>query len=191
MPKAKQKNNSASSLSFQAVTGTMSDVTGAVADTIKDVATLPLDVARAVKDEIQDILRRATNPLRTEFLLKDLLQVIIGATILAVPVGLSDESWKLGNELPASRIAILAAISLIFIGTFVYYNYYRGTFSEHWDEYVKRVLSTYLFSLLVVAGLLSLIEVAPWTMDLALTLKRTIIVAFPASMSAVVADTIK
>ncbi|MBI1961107.1 MAG: DUF2391 family protein [Parcubacteria group bacterium] len=191
MPKAKQKSNTASSLNLSAVTGAVADVTGAVAGTIKDVATLPLDVARAVGDEVQDILRRATNPLRTEFLLKDLLQVVIGATILAVPVGLSEESWRLANELPASRIATLAAISIIFIGTFVYYNYYRGTFTEHWDEYVKRVLSTYFFSLLVVAGLLSLIEVGPWPMDLVLTLKRTIIVAFPASMSAVVADTIK
>ncbi len=183
MPKTKPANASAS-LSFSAVTET-------VADTIKDVATLPLDVARAVGDEVQDILRRATNPLKTEFLLKDLLQVVIGATILAVPVGLSEESWRLANDLPASRIATLAAISIIFIGTFVYYNYYRGTFEDHWDEYVKRVLSTYFFSLLVVAGLLSLIEVAPWSMDLVLTFKRTIIVAFPASMSAVVADTIK
>ncbi|MEK7188941.1 MAG: DUF2391 family protein [Patescibacteria group bacterium] len=169
----------------------LASVTETVAGTIKDVATLPLDVARAVADEMQDILRRATNPLRTEFLLKDVLQVIIGATILAVPVGLSQESWGLASELPASRIAILAAISIVFIGTFVYYNYYRGTFAEHWDEYIKRVLSTYIFSLLVVAGLLSIIEVAPWSMDWVLTLKRTIIVAFPASMSAVVADTIK
>jgi len=42
-----------------------------------------------------------------------------------------------------------------------------------------------------VAGLLTIIEVAPWSTDLALTIKRMIIVAFPASMSAVVADTIK
>lgn len=191
MPKAKQKNGSASLNSLASVAETVADAAGTVAETIKDAASLPMDVALAIKDEMQDILRRATNPLRTEFLLKDLLQVVIGATILAVPVGFSEESWRLADELPAGRIAMLAAISLVFIGGFVYYNYYRGTFAEHWDEYVKRVLSTYLFSLLVVAGLLSVIEVEPWTMDLALAIKRTIIVAFPASMSAVVADTIK
>ncbi|MBI2637230.1 MAG: DUF2391 family protein [Parcubacteria group bacterium] len=181
MPKAKQTNIP---LSLGAVTGT-------VADTIKDVATLPVDVARAVTDEVRDILSHATNPLKTEFLAKDLLQVIIGASILAVPVGFAEETWRLGGELPTSHIALFAAISVSFIGTFVYYNYYRGTFVEHWDEYVKRVLSTYFFSLCVVAGLLSLIGVATWEADFLLTIKRVIIVAFPASMSAVVSDTIK
>ena len=183
MPKAKPKN-SHDTLSFSGVADT-------ITDTIKDVVTLPVDVARAVHHEMLEILGKATNPLKTEFLAKDLLQVIIGASILAVPVGFSEKSWRLGGELPTSHIIALAVISVVFIGTFVYYNYYRGTLSEHWGEYIKRVLSTYIFSLLEVAGLLTIIEVAPWSTDLALTIKRMIIVAFPASMSAVVADTIK
>ncbi|MDP3995324.1 MAG: DUF2391 family protein [Patescibacteria group bacterium] len=151
---------------------------------LKDVAHLPADVVR-------EVLHRTTAPLRTEFRPKDLLQIIIGASILAVPVAFTEETWSLGGSLPLSNVLILGGVSLVFIGAFVYYNYYRNKFARHWAEYVKRVISTYLFSLAVVAGLLTIIQVAPWSQDFLLALKRVIIVAFPASMSAVVADTIK
>lgn len=162
-----------------------------IGDTIKDVASLPLEVGKAVERETAEFLLKATAPLRTEFRPKDLLQVIIGASILAVPVGFTEETWRLGGELPLQNIIILSAVSLIFIGSFVYYTYYRRKFARHWGEYIKRVLSTYIFSLLVVAGLLTIIDVTPWSTDLMLAIKRVILVAFPASMSAVVADTIK
>jgi uncharacterized membrane protein len=170
---------------------TISDNISSIRDVIKDAANVPTGVGHAVQEEMSDFMRRATNPLRTEFRPKDLLQVIIGASILAVPVGFTEETWRLGGELPMQNILILSSISIIFIGTFVYYNYYRKNFSKHWGEYAKRVLSTYLFSLGVVAGFLTLIGVAQWDIDLMLSLKRVILVSFPASMSAVVADTIK
>jgi uncharacterized membrane protein len=53
------------------------------------------------------------------------------------------------------------------------------------------VAITYVISLLVVAGFLTMIQKAPWEADLLLALKRTIIVAFPASMSATISDIIK
>jgi len=162
-----------------------------IGDTIKDVVSLPAEAGQAVQKEMAEFLLKATTPLRTEFRPKDLLQVIIGASILAVPVGFTEETWRLGGELPLQNILILSAVSLLFIGSFVYYNYYRRKLAHHWGEYVKRVLSTYIFSLAVVAGLLTIINVAPWSTDMTLAVKRVILVAFPASMSAVVADTIK
>jgi uncharacterized membrane protein len=58
-------------------------------------------------------------------------------------------------------------------------------------RYCKRVLAIYLFSLFVVALLLTLIQKCPWGTDNLLALKRILIVAFPASMSAAVSDTLK
>jgi uncharacterized membrane protein len=58
-------------------------------------------------------------------------------------------------------------------------------------SYILRVVATYLFSLLVVAGLMTIIQQCPWTTDFVLALKRVLIVSFPASMSAAVSDTIK
>jgi peptidoglycan/LPS O-acetylase OafA/YrhL len=58
-------------------------------------------------------------------------------------------------------------------------------------QYVTRVISTYLIALAVVAVLLTLIGQCPWGVENALALKRIIVVAFPASMSATVTDALK
>ncbi len=165
--------------------------TASFGNTIKEVAELPGEIGKTMQKEMSDMFQKATIPLRAEFKPKDLLQIIIGASILAVPVGFTEETWKLGSQLPLENIIFLAGISIIFISTFVYYNYYKKKFLRNWFEFTKRVLFTYVFSLAVVAGLLTVIEVTPWSQDAILSIKRVILVAFPASMSAVVADTIK
>ncbi|MBN2112047.1 DUF2391 family protein [Candidatus Woesearchaeota archaeon] len=126
-----------------------------------------------------------------EFRLKDVMQIIIGSAILAVPVGFTEETWRLGETLPFLNVFGLMAISILFISLFTYYHYYRNHMREHWDEFAKRVISTYLVAMIVVAVILALIQRTPWTIDLTLAFKRIVIVAFPASMSAAVADTIK
>ncbi|AKJ63323.1 DUF2391 family protein [Kiritimatiella glycovorans] len=130
-------------------------------------------------------------PLMVEFRPRDLMQVIVGASILAVPVAFTEETWRLGETLPAGNVIALSTISLLFIGLFVYFNFYRYVFREHVVEYVKRVAAIYLLSLFVVGVLLSLIGKCPWGTDAVLALKRILIVAFPASMSAAVSDTLK
>ena len=82
-------------------------------------------------------------------------------------------------------------LSLIFISTFTYYNYYKERLGQHWIEFIKRSVSTYFLSFLVVALLLTLIDKAPWTTDYLVALKRIVVVALPSSMSAAVADMIK
>ncbi len=131
------------------------------------------------------------NPLMVEFHLRDLVQVMVGASVLAIPVAFTEETWRLGEELGMLSIIGLLSLSLLFITIFVYYNYYREKFKEHWVECVKRVLSTYIFSFLVVTILLVLINRAPWITDGLLAFKRAVLVAFPASMSASIADMIK
>jgi len=137
------------------------------------------------------IIHRIIHPLKLDFHIKDLLQVIIGATVLAIPVGLTEESWGLGQSLPMSNIFLLLFVSLAFISAFVYYNYYTTHMETHWDEYLKRALATYIVSFIVVTILLVIIQRAPWMTEPLLALKRTIIVTLPASMSAVVADVLK
>ena len=45
--------------------------------------------------------------------------------------------------------------------------------------------------MIVVGALLTVIQKAPWTTDTLLAVKRMLIVAFPASMSAAVSDAFK
>ena len=144
-----------------------------------------------IADGAGNIISHALKPLMVEFRPRDLMQVIVGASILAVPVAFTEETWRLGQTLPFRNVLILSAVSLMFIALFVYFNFYRFAFKEHVLEYVKRVLSIYLFSLLVVGTLLTVIQQAPWASNVVLAVKRVLIVAFPASMSAAVSDALK
>jgi len=154
-----------------------------VAGRLKEIVTL--------HDEKGNILHRMVSPLMVEFYPRDLIQVIVGASILAIPVAFTEETWRLGESLPFYKVLGIAILSLFFITAFVYYNYYREHFKEHWHECIKRVFSTYIISLLLVALILTIIEQAPWATDHILAIKRVMLVAFPASMSAAVADMIK
>lgn len=131
----------------------------------------------------EKVLLGLVKPIMLEFHLRDVLQIIVGATILAIPVGFTEEVWVLGKTLPQANIAALAVVSIGFISTFVYYNYYKGVLARHWLNFAKRILSTYLLSLIVVAGFLTIIQKADWGV--------VFLVAFPASMSAVITDVIK
>jgi len=142
-------------------------------------------------DSTGRIVSHALKPFMVEFHLRDLMQVIVGASILAIPISLTEEVWKLGEELPLINIILLSLLSLLFIFLFVYYNFYRFNLGDYKLEYIKRSLSIYIFSLLVVGVLLTLINKCPWQTDYILALKRIIIVAFPASMSAAVTDVLK
>lgn len=127
------------------------------------------------------------------FYLRDMLQIVVGASILAVPVAFTQEVWDLGSNLPLLNVIGISLLSLLFIVAFVYYNYHHDhpTAKLHYNEFIKRVLVTYIFSMIIVAIILTLIQVAPWQTEWVLALKRVLIVSFPASMSAAVADALK
>ncbi|MFH0752068.1 MAG: DUF2391 family protein [archaeon] len=143
-----------------------------------------------IVDQTGKALVKLLSPLRTEFHLKDVLQVIIGASILAIPVGFTEESWKLAETLPLANVLGFVALSILFISIFVYYNYHKEKIKETWEGYFKRTALTYVLSFIVVAIILTLIQKTPWATDSLLALKRVALVTFPASMSAAVADTI-
>ncbi len=138
-----------------------------------------------------EILSYALKPLMVEFKPRDIIQVAVGAAMLAVPVALSEEAWNLGERLPEFNTYLLATLSVIFISIFVYFNFYRFTFKGHVASFIKRVLGTYLISLVVSAIILTIIEKCPWGTDNLLAIKRIIIVTFPATMGGTLSDTIK
>ena len=144
-----------------------------------------------VLDKSGKVLHKIISPLMVEFYPRDVFQIIVGAAILAIPVGYTEETWNLGKMLPLYNVLGFLLLSVLFISAFVYYNYYRGKLKQHSFEFLKRVLSTYILSFLVVAMLLALIQKTPWTTDWLLAFKRVVIVTFPASLSATIADVIK
>jgi uncharacterized membrane protein len=136
------------------------------------------------------IIHYAVSPLRVELKRRDIMQIIAGSSILAIPVAFTEEVWTLGKDLPNLNVYLLGLVSLLFISAYVYFNFYKDLFHQYWIHFLKRVLAIYLISLVVVGVLLAIIRVAPWSDDFMLALKRTIIVGFPASMSAVISDAI-
>ena len=144
------------------------------------------------KDGTKTIFNEIVDPLFHEFHLKDVLQVIIGASILAIPVGFTKEAWELGETLKIINVFGFVILSLLFISLFTYYHYHReqGLKKNH-KHFVKRVVLTYILAFFVVGIILTLIQKAPWQTDWILALKRIALVTFPASMSGTFADVIK
>ncbi|MBU0614546.1 MAG: DUF2391 family protein [Nanoarchaeota archaeon] len=163
-------------------------------DTIKK-STIKIDghihEVTTIHDKKGNLIHRIINRLHMEVGAKDLMEIIVGAAILAIPVGFTEETWRLGEMLPLINIVGLGAMSIFFITSFVYYTYYRGHMKGNVGNFANRVLSTYILSFIVIAGILSLIQITPWLTDPLLAVKRTVIVTVPASMTAAVADVIK
>ena len=143
-----------------------------------------------ISDDKGKELQHINVPLKVELKIRDILEVIVGASILAIPVAFTEEVWNMGEDLHWLNIIALSAISLLFLGSFIYYSSYRKRLKWFRKEYYKRIFLTYFLSILVVGLLLLIVDKAPFFTDFDLALKRTIIGAFPASMSATVTDSI-
>ena len=143
-----------------------------------------------ISDDKGKELQHINVPLKVELKIRDILEVIVGASILAIPVAFTEEVWNMGEDLHWLNIIALSAISLLFLGSFIYYSSYRKRLELFRTEYYKRIFLTYFLSILVVGLLLLIVDKAPFFTDFDLALKRTIIGAFPASMSATVTDNI-
>ena len=144
-----------------------------------------------ILDSSGKVIDRVVKPLMVEVRARDLMQILVGSAILAIPAAYTEETWNLGEQLPMPNILILGIVSILFIALFVYYNFYRHFFKNYVFDYFKRVISIYLISMIVVGLLLTLIQKCPWDTDIMLAIKRIIVVSFPASMSAAVSDILK
>ncbi len=121
---------------------------------------------------------------------RDVAEIIIGALVLAFPVAVTEEVWNLSTEIFLARSIVISLSSLVFISIFVQTTYrHEFSFSSQ-KELLTRVLSVYGLTLLVSAAVLFAIDKLPLFTETMVAIKRTIIVAFPASFAATVVDSI-
>ena len=146
---------------------------------------------KILKDNKGNILEHIITPLKIEVRPRDALQVIVGASILAIPVGMTEETWNLGNKLPLLNVILLTLMGLAFIAMFVYFNYYREVIKSNKLNFIKRILMIYILSLLLVAVFLLIIDKFPWNESPLIAVKRLLIITFPCSLSATISDVIK
>jgi uncharacterized membrane protein len=144
-----------------------------------------------IKDSAGNLIHRVVKPVMLEVYPRDVMQLIVGATLLSIPVAFTEEVWKMGERLGWINIGLLFFLSLLFSSLFIYYNFYRNHFKNHKFEFIKRIVLLYLVSLGVSWLILFLVGQASFDTGLTVVIKRMIIVSFPASMSAAVADMIK
>jgi uncharacterized membrane protein len=146
-----------------------------------------------VHDSKGKVAHHVMQPLMVEFHWKDLFQVVVGASLRAIPAAFTEETSGLGASLPMNNIYGILALSLAFVAVFAFYHYYKeqNRIKHYFDEFLKRTILTYVLSFCVVGLILFLIQQAPWETNALLAFKRTVIVTFPASMSASLADTLK
>lgn len=143
-----------------------------------------------IKDDDGNQVQKFDVPLKVELKIQDLLEIVVGASILAVPVAFTEEVWTMGDELPWLNVMLLNLVALLFMGGFMYYKGYRQHLKMYKNEYYKRLLSTFLLAVLIVAILLTIVNKCPWVSDFDLAMKRVLIGSFPAAMSATVTDSL-
>ena len=67
-----------------------------------------------IADKSGQVLSYVLNPLMVEFRTRDVLQVAVGAALLAIPVSLTEEAWRLGETLPvANTLGILGLVVVL------------------------------------------------------------------------------
>lgn len=119
---------------------------------------------------------------------RDVAEVAIGACIMAFPVAVTEEVWNLGVDLALWRALLFAFASVSFLAVFIYVLHNHADFPLTHKTYLRRVAGTYGITLLISALLLLGVDQFDLLQDPVTALKRTVLVAFPASFAATAVD---
>jgi len=128
---------------------------------------------------------------RSEFSRQDLAEIAVGACVMAFPAATTSEVWDLGRELSMVRVLLFALASLFFLALLIFVLHHRAEEMVNRKVFLQRVLSTYLVTLAISALLLFGLDQFDLLADPIVSLKRAILVAFPASFAATVVDSLK
>ncbi len=121
------------------------------------------------------------------FNLEDLIQIIIGSSLLVAPIAFSEEAWDLSESLPLKNIFFLMTLSLTFIGLYVFQGIFSANVKTRTGIFISRIFIDYFITLLVVFIILLALDKIPFQ-DPLVALKRIIIIGFPASLVGVILD---
>lgn len=126
--------------------------------------------------------------IKKEMNIEDFAQMVIGSTILTVPIAFTQEAWMLSKTLPWVNVAGIIFISLGFICLYAYIGIFDGKVHNRLNAYLGRIIIDYSVACLTVAVLLLVLNKLPILEDWILSIRRVIVLTLPASMGAVVMD---
>jgi len=127
--------------------------------------------------------------MHPRFATRDLAEIMVGACVMAFPVATSGEVWDLGKELSLLRVMLFAVASLFFLGLLIYFLHHPEAGGSR-KVFLQRVLSTYFVTLLISALLLWGVDRFDLAGEFWVSIKRAVLVAFPACFAATVVDSL-
>lgn len=136
-------------------------------------------------------ISQVMNPLMVELKPRDILQLFVGAFLIAAPLCFTEEIWTLSKELQPFNAYALGMVSLVTVISFIYFNFYRFRLKGNIIEFVKRVLATYLIAISSIVLILMLIDKLPVYTSPEVAVKRIIIIGFPTVFGAIISDYLK
>ncbi len=119
---------------------------------------------------------------------EDIMQVVVGASALSVPVAFSEEAWSLSRTLPTQNLIFLVAMSLLFINLYSFSSIFQKNVRHRIPAFLTRTVVDYGVTLFVVMIVLFALNRLPLFAEPIVAIKRILILSFPASMGAVVVD---
>ena len=63
-----------------------------------------LHTVRSFLDQSGNVVDRVVTPLMVELRWRDVVQLVVGAFVLAIPIAFTEEVWVLGEQLPTFNI---------------------------------------------------------------------------------------
>ncbi|MFT6717115.1 MAG: putative membrane protein [Saprospiraceae bacterium] len=118
----------------------------------------------------------------------DIIQVIIGAAALTIPVAFSEEAWKLSRTLPTVNVIILLLLSLLLISLYSIQGIFSGNINHRIIQFISRTFIVYGVTMIVVFLVLFAINRMPILDEPIIALKRIVLISFPASLGGVIVD---
>ncbi|MBU2919024.1 DUF2391 family protein [Psychrosphaera sp. F3M07] len=128
--------------------------------------------------------------MKFSFNVEDASQVFVGAFALAVPISFSEEAWKLGETLPLINLFMLFGLSVLFLGLFTYQSVFQKNITTRKTAFVFRIVIAYIITAFVVALVLFCLDKLPFFEDPMTSLNRIVVITMPASMGAIVVDSL-
>ena len=89
-----------------------------------------LHTIQEIRDEAGHLIDTVTKPLKVEFRLRDVGQLLAGAFMMGIPVALAEEVWVLGETLPPGRILLIALLTILVLALFIWGLFYGGHIAE-------------------------------------------------------------
>ena len=119
---------------------------------------------------------------------EDLGQISIGAFALSVPIAFSQEALDLAAALPLGNMILVVLLSLGFIALFAYQSVFQARIRTRIAVFLLRIVLAYTLTLIIVSIVLLALDKWPLLSEPYLALKRTLLIAMPASMGAIIVD---